>query len=142
MKCSVEALQAFLDGELPPVETKEIRRHLGCCPACRQELSRLRLLWLELEQDEETEAPPELPYIRQQAVARACAAIHQKEGAGASLWDAQKLAWQPALAGISQIPGASQLGVLARTTLRGLPAVIRGVSSVAGVINGKRRDRR
>jgi anti-sigma factor RsiW len=143
MKCSVEALQAFLDGELEPVEAREIRRHLVCCPACRQELSRLRLLWLELEQEEETQVPPELPYMRQQAVARACAARrHQKEGAGVSPWDAQKLAWQPALVGISQIPGPAQLGILARATIRRLPAVIRGVSSVAGRINGKRRDRR
>lgn len=142
MKCSVEALQAFLDGELNPLETKEIRQHLGGCQACRQEVSRLRLLWLELEQYEEMEAPPELPYIRQQAVARAGAARRQKEGAGVSLWDAQKLAWQPALAGMAQIPGSSQLGILARTTIRSLPAVIRGVSSVAGLINGKRRDRR
>ncbi|KJS66444.1 MAG: hypothetical protein JL50_11900 [Peptococcaceae bacterium BICA1-7] len=141
MKCSVEALQSFLDGELNPLELNQIRQHLGGCQACRQEMSRLRLLWLELEQYEEMEVPPELPYIRQQAVARAVAARRQKEG-GLSLWDAQKLAWQPALAGIAQIPGPSQLGILARTTIRSLPAVIRGVSSVAGLINGKRRDKR
>lgn len=141
MKCSVEALQAFLDGELNTLETEAVRQHLGCCTACRQEMSRLRLLWLELEQYEEMEVPPELPYIRQQAVSRAVAARRQKEG-GVSLWDSQKLAWQPALAGMAQIPGTSQLGILARTTIRSLPAVIRGVSSVAGLINGKRRDRR
>lgn len=144
LKCSTEALQAFLDGELEPVETKTIRHHLGCCPACRQELSRLRLLWLELEQAEEIEVPAELPFIRQQAVARARAARQETKGtSGVSLWDSQKLAWQPAMAGISQIPGPSQLGHLAKATLRGLPAVIQGVSYVSGMITGKkRRDRR
>ena len=143
MKCSMEALQAFLDGELEPVEAETVRRHLGSCPACRQELSRLRLLWLELEQDEEVEVPLELPFIRQQIIARARAAGQEAEGTpGVSLWAAQKLAWQPVLAGVSQIPGPRQLGLLARATGRGLPAVLRGVSSVAGMITRKRRDRR
>ncbi|MCL6477177.1 MAG: zf-HC2 domain-containing protein [Peptococcaceae bacterium] len=144
MKCSTEALQSFLDGELGPVETKTIRHHLSCCPACRQELSRLRLLWLELEQDEEIEVPLELPFIRQQAIARTRTARQETKGtSGVSLWDAQKLAWQPALAGISKIPGPSQLGFLTKATIRGLPAVIQGVSQVSGMIIGKiRRDRR
>ncbi|MFZ5633089.1 MAG: anti-sigma factor family protein [Bacillota bacterium] len=143
MKCSTEALQAFLDGELEPVEIKIIRHHLGRCPACRRELSRLRLLWLELEQDEEIEVPAELPFIRQQAIARARAARQETEGtSGFSLWDAQKLAWKPVLAGVSMIPGPRQLGRLAKATGRGLPAVIRGVSSLAGMITGKRCDRR
>ena len=49
IKCSTEFLQIFLDGEMEPVEIEAVRRHLGCCPFCRQELSRLRLLWLELQ---------------------------------------------------------------------------------------------
>lgn len=144
MMCSTDDLQAFLDGELGPAEVKAVRHHLGCCPACRQELSRLRLLWLELEQDEEIEIPAELPYLRQQAITSAGNAMEKREGtSGVTLWDAQRLAWQPVLVGVSQIPGPRQLGRLARATAeRSLPAVIRGVSSVAGMIAGKRRDRR
>lgn len=143
MKCGTEALQAYLDGELEPVETEAVRRHLGGCPACRQELSRLRLLWLELEQDEEIEVPPELPFIRQQAITRTRAARQEKAGApGVGLWKAQRLAWQPALAGASHIPGPRQLVRLAKVTGSRLPAVIRGVSSVAGLLAGRRRDRR
>lgn len=143
MKCSTEALQAFLDGEMEPVETENLCRHLGCCPACRQEMSRLRLLWLELEQDEEIELPLALPFIRQQVIAKARAARQEIEGtSGVSYWNAQKLAWQPVLAGVSRIPGSRQLGRIAMTTGRGLPAIIRGVSLMVGMITGKRRDRR
>ncbi|MHB8987092.1 MAG: anti-sigma factor family protein [Eubacteriales bacterium] len=143
MNCSTEALQAFLDGELEPAKTETVRRHLGCCPACRQELSRLRLLWLELEQAGEIEIPVALPFIRQQAITKAREAGQETEGtSGAGFWDAQKMAWQPALAGLNQIPGPRQLGSLARITGRGLPAVIRGVSSMVGKITGKRRERR
>ncbi len=143
MECGIEALQAFLDGELEPVEAEAVRRHLGSCPACRQELSRLRLLWLELEQDEETEVPAELPFIRQQAIARAKAARRETEKpSGTGLWEAQKLAWQPVLAGVSRIPGPRQLGRLVRVTGRGLPVIVRGGLSVAGMITGGRRNRR
>jgi len=143
MKCSTEVLQAFLDGEMEPVEMKAVRRHLGCCPSCRQELSRLRLLWLELEQEEEIEIPEILPFIRQQAVTRAKAARQEAVGTSkVSLWDAQKLAWQPALAGVAQIPGPRQMGRLAMATGRGLPNVLRGISSFAGRITGRRRTRR
>ena len=149
MKCSKETLQAFLDGELQQSEIEAVRRHLGCCSACRQELSRLRLLWLELQQDEKIEIPPELPFIRQQAIARAKAIIQEtkdtedvEQRPGISLWEAQKLAWQPALAGVSRIPGPRQLGRLAKATGRELPAVFRGVSAVVGRIVGKWRDQR
>ncbi|MCL6635453.1 MAG: zf-HC2 domain-containing protein [Peptococcaceae bacterium] len=142
MECSVEALQAFLDGELEPAGTEAVRRHLGRCPACRRELSRLRLLWLELEQEEEIEIPYELPYIRQQAVAKAGAAMREiGVTPGVSYWDAQKLAWQPVLAGVSLIPGTRQLGRLARTAGRGLPAAVRTVSSLLGAIAARRRGR-
>ncbi|MDD2444181.1 MAG: zf-HC2 domain-containing protein [Desulfotomaculaceae bacterium] len=143
MKCSTEVLQTFLDGEMEPVEIEVVRRHLGCCPFCRQELSRLRLLWLELGQGEEIEVPEILPFIRQQAVTRARAAGQEVEGtSGVSLWEAQKLAWQPVLAGIVQIPGSRQIGRLAMLTGRGLPTVIRGLSSLAGMITGRKRGRR
>jgi anti-sigma factor RsiW len=144
VKCSTDDLQAFLDGEIGPDEIRAVRHHLGCCPACRQELSRLRLLWLELEQEDEIEIPAELPFLRQQAITRARNAMEKREGSpGVSLWEAQKLAWQPVLAGVAQIPGPRQLGRLARAAAGlGLPAVFRGVSSVAGLIAGRSRDRR
>ncbi|MCG9968793.1 zf-HC2 domain-containing protein [Pelotomaculum terephthalicicum JT] len=142
MKCSTEALQTFLDGELELAETEAVRSHLGGCPACRQELSRLRLLWLELEQEDEVEIPAALPFIRQQAITKARAAGQDKIGTSSvSLWNAQKLAWQPVLAGVSRIPGTRQLGLLARLAGHGLPGAIKGVSSMAGKIIGKRRDR-
>ena len=63
------------------------------------DLTRLRLLWLELGQDEKIEVPEILPFIRQQAVTRARAARQEIEGiSGVGLWEAQKLAWQPFLA--------------------------------------------
>lgn len=143
MKCSSETLQAFLDGEMELAETEAVRGHLGNCPACRQELSRLRLLWLELEQEDEVEIPAGLPFIRQQAVTKARAARQDiQKTSSVSLWAAQKLAWQPLLAGVSQIPGTRQLGQLAKTAGRGLPGVIKGVSSIASKIISKRRDRR
>lgn len=141
--CSSETLQAFLDGELELTETEAVRGHLGCCPACRQELSRLRLLWLELEQEDEVEVPAGLPFIRQQAVTKARSARQDiKRTSSVSLWDTQKLAWQPVLVGVSQIPGARQLGQLAKTAGRRLPVVIKGVTSIASKIISKRRDRR
>ncbi|OPX91243.1 MAG: hypothetical protein A4E52_00545 [Pelotomaculum sp. PtaB.Bin013] len=141
--CSSEILQAFLDGELELAETEAVRNHLACCPACRRELSRLRLLWLELEQEDEVEVPAGLPFIRQQAVTKARAARQDMQRTSSvSLWAAQKLAWQPLLAGVSQIPGTRQLGQLARTAGRGLPGVIKGVSSIASKIISKRRDQR
>lgn len=143
MKCSTEALQAYLDNELEPADTDNLRRHLGGCPGCRQELSRLRLLWLELEQDEEIEAPPELPFLRQQVISRAIIKRREIEGvSGVNLWETQKLAWQPAFTGVSQIPGPRQLVRLVRATGSGVPAVIRGVSALAGFFAGRKRDRR
>lgn len=143
MNCDTELLQTFLDGELESTEAEAVRRHLGCCPACRQELSRLRLLWLELEKEENAEVPFELPFIRQQIIAGAREAIKEnEESPGVSYWEAQKLAWQPVLTGVVQIPGPRQLSRLARVTGRGLPAVLRGVSAVTGMMFGRKRDRR
>lgn len=146
MNCNPESLQAFLDDELSPAEKEAVRRHLGGCPACRRELSRLRLLWLELAQAEEMEIPLELPYIRQHAVnqarlARRDTGQNMAGTPGVSLWDAQKLAWEPVLSGVAQIYGTRQLGQLVRTAGRGLPAVLKGVSSMAGRIIGKGRNR-
>jgi anti-sigma factor RsiW len=35
-------LSAYLDGELPPEEMTEVRRHLAGCPSCQAELEELR----------------------------------------------------------------------------------------------------
>ena len=144
LECSTETLQFFLDGELTTDETITIRHHLGDCPACRQELSRLKLLWFELGGEEENiESPMVLPYIRQQAIAIARAERQKLQGTpDFSLWDAQKLAWQPAFTGVSQIPGLSTLGLFAKTTIRALPAVFSSVSYVAGKLTGKGRAKR
>lgn len=142
MKCNTEILQAFLDGELGKDEKDAVHHHLSGCPTCRQELGWLKMLWLELEQDEEIEIPFELPFIRQQVIAstretRQTLAVTS----GAGYLDTQKLAWQPALAGVAQIPGPRQLMRLAKITGRGLPAACRGVSSILGAMIGRRRDR-
>jgi anti-sigma factor RsiW len=39
-----EALSAFLDGELPPEERRELERHLSGCDGCRERLEELREL--------------------------------------------------------------------------------------------------
>ena len=52
MECNHEMLQLFLDRELEPEQAKELKKHLARCRECRQELSRLKLMWLELEQEE------------------------------------------------------------------------------------------
>ena len=70
MECNHEMLQLFLDRELEPEQAKELKKHLARCRECRQELSRLKLMWLELEQEEELDLPPELPFLRQQAIRR------------------------------------------------------------------------
>ena len=140
MECDIEALQAFLDNELDQVETTAVRRHLAGCSACRRELSRLRLIWLELEQNEAIEVPPELPFIRQQLIAGTRAAKRETRSAsGINLWNAQKLAWQPALTGVSKIPGPRQLVRLVKAT--GLTNFMRGVTSALVPMAGKRRDR-
>lgn len=142
MLCNAEILQEYLDGELEPGEKDALYRHLAGCPTCRQELARLRLIWLELEQEDEIEIPFELPFIRQQVIARTKSARQEMAGAtGVSFLEAQKLAWQPVLAGVAQIPGTRQLMRLARVTGMGLPAAIRGVSTALVVLAGRRRDR-
>lgn len=50
-------LSAYLDGELPPGEMAEVRRHLDDCQTCREELDSLRATKQMLGHL----APPELP---------------------------------------------------------------------------------
>lgn len=143
LPCDFAALQAFLDGELNEKDAGAVRRHLAACPACRRELSRLKLLWLELEQPQDVDLPPELPFLRQQVVARAGTARKKAErAAGPGLWEAQRLAWQPVLAAASYVPGSRQLGRLARTTGRGLPKLVRGGLAVAGALSRKGRGKK
>ncbi len=142
MQCSVEILQVFLDGELEAAESEAVRRHLARCPACRSELARLRLLWLELEQDEAVEIPWELPLIRQQAISMTRAFRRERETAsGSSFLAGQKLAWQCALDGVTQIPGSRQMMSLARAAGNGLPVVLKGAASVLVKMAGRRRDK-
>ncbi len=50
-----ETLNLYLDGELSPPVCQETEVHLAACPACRQELERLRALFTALEAWPETE---------------------------------------------------------------------------------------
>ncbi|MDI3328693.1 MAG: anti-sigma factor [Alicyclobacillaceae bacterium] len=110
MTCDPFQLQAYLDGELAPAEEEKLRRHLAKCVSCRRELSALRLLWLELDRNEEVEAAPELPYLRHRVIAavRERRPAKQKQPVSrnsALLWlNAQTVAWRPLLAGFQYIP--------------------------------------
>jgi len=45
---NIRRINAYHDGELAPTEARQVQQHLLQCPACRQELERLRALshWL------------------------------------------------------------------------------------------------
>lgn len=53
-------LGAYLDGEIPPDERREVEKHLSECPVCTAELDSLRAIALELVAPPETKAPDSL----------------------------------------------------------------------------------
>lgn len=56
MRCEqiMEWLPWYLQGSLSPLETREVTRHLGSCPACArwlEEVREMEALWKEMEPD-------------------------------------------------------------------------------------------
>lgn len=137
--CSIELIQGFLDGELDEGAEKELMTHLSVCTACRQEYSRLKLLWLELAYPEEIEAPAALPYLRRQAIT---SAMRQRQKPGEKklgFWESQKLAYNPLKYTLAYLPGAGQLRGAAVTVVKELPDLL--ANSLYGVGRLLKKDR-
>lgn len=131
MQCNAENLQMYLDGELEPQARKSLKAHLGQCRECRREMARLQLLWLELEQTEEAELPPEFPLLRRQIIHQAFSTGLESANSDAGYWRAQKLAWKPAIIGASYFPGISLLAVAGRAANNQLPRLKSGAFAMA-----------
>ncbi|MCL6448641.1 MAG: zf-HC2 domain-containing protein [Armatimonadetes bacterium] len=148
MRCESELLQAFLDGELAEQKIREVKEHLAACRACRRELSRLKLLWLELARPEAIPLPPELPYLRQQAIAAARPAPRRPEKGRPGFWDIQKLAWRPLSLTTAYLPGSGEVKELVKAAGRKLPGLLLGSLTLTGRLwrlrraGGKGRGRR
>lgn len=131
MECNQESLQMYLDGEMEREARKTVEVHLGKCCSCRQEIARLQLLWLELGQTNEMELPAELPYLRQQIIHQAMRSRQDKQSSEPGYWDAQKLAWQPAIMGASYFPGVGLLSTVSRVTSRQIPKLMGSTIALA-----------
>lgn len=67
MECSVGSymIQMYIEGTIDPLEKIFVEEHLKVCKKCRKELTRLKLLYFELENlDEPSEVPDELEQVR------------------------------------------------------------------------------
>jgi len=132
VECDHELLQAYLDGELEGGTVQEIGKHLTACRACRRELSRLKLLWLELTEKEEAPLPPEWPYLRQQVIAAAMTDHSTLPEERLGFWESQRLAWQPVSLASAYLPGTAGAVNLAKAAGRGLPGLLFGLVSTTG----------
>lgn len=141
MQCDQERLQIYLDGELDVEARKAVEAHLGQCRLCRREISRLKLLWLELGPTGEADPPPELPYLRQQIISQALHERRAGTASPASYWEAQKLVWQPALLGASYIPGISLITTASRATVRQIPRLMEGTAALTRRLIFPSRDK-
>jgi len=124
MTCDSDKLQSYLDGELDRGEKQQLEQHLGQCSLCRQELTRLKLFWLELGAAEEITPPPELIYLRQRIISSVKNVPRISEDSGRGFWETQRQVWQPALLGASYIPGVETLSKLGRATRKQIPEVL------------------
>lgn len=139
MKCENEFLQFFLDGELTEEKTREVKEHLTACRTCRRELSHLKLLWLELAQPQAIPVPPELPYLRQQAIASALPALRKPEKGSPGFWEVQKLAWRPLSLAAAYIPGSGEANRLLKAAGRELPSLLIGSLAAVGRLWRRKR---
>jgi anti-sigma factor RsiW len=119
MDCNLESLQTYMDDELDDFARQEIQKHLNSCRSCRQELSRLKLLWLELAGPETVTLPPELPYLRQQVITSTVRKQTREQKDSSGIWDTLEMAWQPFLLGASFMPGAGLIPRLTQTISQG-----------------------
>jgi anti-sigma factor RsiW len=131
VECNQESLQMFLDGEMDVHTRKIMEAHLGQCRSCRQEMARLQLLWLELGQTSEVSLPAELPYLRQQIIRQAMCNRQESQNYAVGYWDAQKLAWQPAILGASYLPGMGLLSTVSRAAGRKIPWLMSSTINIA-----------
>lgn len=115
MNCNLESLQAYIDDELDDYSRQEIQKHLNSCRSCRQELARLKLIWLELAETETVTPPPELPYLRQQVITSIIRSRTEDQKYNVRIWDTLEMAWQPFLLGASFMPGAVLISWLNQT---------------------------
>ena len=142
MQCNQESLQKYLDGEMDTPARKSFEGHLGQCRSCRQEMARLQLLWLELGQTNEVELPFELPYLRQQIIHQAMRSRQDEQSSQAGYWDAQKLAWQPAILGASYFPGVGLISDVSRATSRQIPKLMSGTVALVSRLIFPPRDKK
>ena len=66
MECSVGSymIQMYIEGTIDPLEKIFVEEHLKVCKNCRKELTRLKLLYFELENlDEPSEVPDVLEQV-------------------------------------------------------------------------------
>ena len=133
MNCDWEMLQEFLDGELDTEAARQLQARLRGCRECRREFSRLRRLWLELAQPEVVEAPPELPYLRQQAIAAASRAATDP-AARIGFWESQRLAWASLGLAVAYLPGVEPAKTLTQNAAGKLPGLLAGA-----LVNSGRR---
>ncbi len=123
MDCNHDMLQAYLDRELEPQLIEKLTSHLTECRECRRELSQLKLMWLELAQEEEIDLPPELPFLRQQAIS-AGRVLSQMPDEEFSYWRTQKQAWEPFALAVSRIPGTQTVGNAAKMIGQSVPMAL------------------
>ena len=116
----------YLDKELDDQTRRSVEEHLGKCRSCRQEMARLQLLWLELGPADEAEIPAAWPYLRQQIVSQAMRSRSNNQNSLEGYWEAQKLAWEPAMVGASYFPGAVLLSSVRNATSRQIPKLKSG----------------
>lgn len=67
MECSFDSdmIQMYIEGTIEPLEKIFAEEHLKVCKNCRKELTRLKLLYFELENlDEPSQFPDELEQVR------------------------------------------------------------------------------
>lgn len=132
MDCNPELLHAFLDHELDTDTANKLKKHLARCRACRQELSQLKLVWLELAQSEEVAVPLELPYLRQQVIEAARTSHKKTEGGKFSFWGAQRLAWQSLDLATAYLPGYGRFKEITKSASREVPGFLLGSLTAMG----------
>jgi hypothetical protein len=81
-KHPVEALSAYLDGELPPAEAAELELHLRDCPECGGLLEEMRLLSRAAGEEE----PPPLPADLARRIARRLEPAHPEKRVSRPAW--------------------------------------------------------
>lgn len=123
MICDSELLQAYLDGELEEGTRQKLAAHVNICRSCRLELSKWKLLWLELNPREEISLPLEWPYLRQQVVAAAVQARSKTAEKIPGFWETQRVAWEQVGLATAYIPGTPGAVNLIRAAGRELPGL-------------------